>query len=109
MKGLSICLLAVVAGLVFSSSIAVADCKDKSGACWIIPLCSYASCAEHVAGYMDYGTCWHLNGGCKPCHSQGTYRDHCAAQYGRAESIVKCNCHHWYYSFRDFNGQEIHK
>ena len=108
MKGLSICLLAVVAFFVCSSSIAVADCPDKKGVCWIVPECSYTYCAEHVVGEMDYGTCsdWFK---CKPCHSQGTYRDMCAAQYGSAASINECNCNHWRYSFRNVDGEEIHK
>ncbi len=108
MKRALMFLLAVAVVFMCTSSIAVADCSDKRGVCFAIPECSYATCGEIWKGSMDYGTCWSWGAGCKPCHSQETYRRECKEKFAPGgTSTLGCNCTHWYFSFRDQNGNEI--
>ena len=84
-----------------------ADCPDRVGTCWAVPNCPNATCGPKVEGPMSYGTCWSWTG-CKPCHSQDTYRRQCKEKYCPGDcKILGCNCDNWYFSFRDDSGNEI--
>ena len=109
MKRALMFLLAVAVVFMCTSSIAVADCRNETGECWAVPDCANASCGAKLYGYMSYGTCLSWTG-CKPCHSQETYRSHCKEKFfpGGTIEIKGCSCNHWHFSFRDQNGNEIH-
>lgn len=57
-----------------------ADCPDRVGTCWAVPNCPNASCGPKAEGTMPYGACWSWTG-CKPCHSQDTYRRQCKEKF----------------------------
>ena len=108
MKKASICLLAVFAVFMLSSSMAVADCPDKEGICWanVYGSCLQNKCGSPVKlGTMSYGTCGIFK--CKPCKLKDYYREKCRETYSEEELRRKCNCGYWTYEFRDHDGSEI--
>lgn len=100
----AVLLAAVISLLPLSSTDAGLSCPDEIGDCWAVPNCPNATCGPDNKGPMSYGTCISWTG-CKPCHSQDTYRRMCSQKY--SGKIVGCNCEDWYFSFRDDTGKEI--